>query len=184
MSITDVLSRRPRTLPPTLPLSRVHDFARGTILVDAPLFLASHWRNGRSFPCLSTILASCPYCAGCEQRHHAYIACVLNNGGTHTMKVVLELPAKCCPPDELLYGKHFVATRRGKRCPVNVEISDRQNDEPAPPPKADPRDTLRTIAKVYALPDPAAYDTEKEWLAAVQVRASDPDNSPATSTHV
>ena len=100
------------------------------------------------------------------------------------MKVVLELPAKCCPPDELLYGKHFVATRRGKRCPVNFEISDRQNSEAAPPLKADPRDTLRTIAKVYAMPDPAAYDTEKEWLAAVHVRVSDPDYSPGRSTHV
>jgi hypothetical protein len=100
------------------------------------------------------------------------------------MYVVLELPASCCPPDELLYGKHFTASRRGKRCPVNVEISDRQNSEPAPPPRRDQRETLRTIAKVYALPDPAAYDTEKEWLQAVQIRADDPDYSPGKSTHV
>jgi hypothetical protein len=184
MSITDVLSRRPRTLPPTLPLSRVRDYARGTILVDAPLFLASHWRNGRSFPCLEKILPSCPYCSGCEQRHHAYVACVLNSGGTHTSIVILELSARCFPLEEHLYGKHFTASRRGKRSPVDVEISDRQSDEPAPPPRREQRETLRTIAKVYALPDPVAYDTEKEWLAAVKIRVLDPDYSPGKSTHV
>ena len=181
MNVTDALSRRPRTLPPTFPLCRVHDFARGTILVDAPLFLASHWRLGRSFPCLKSILPSCPYCAGCEQRHHAYIACVLNNGAAHTMNVVLELPAKCCPPDTSLYGKHFTATRRGKRSPVIIELSDRRDDEPAPPPRRDQCETVRTIAKVYALPDPAAYDTEMEWLLAIEARAADPDYSPGKS---
>jgi hypothetical protein len=73
----------------------------------------------------------------------------------------------------------FAATRRSKRAPVMIEIEAPRADAAAPPPRLDHRETLRTIAKVYALPDPAAYETEQKWLFAIQDRVNDPNYSPA-----
>jgi hypothetical protein len=177
--ITDALSRRPRLLPPTLPLHRIRQSARGIFLTTAPLYLASHWRNGHSFPCLATILPTCPWCAGCEPRHHAYFPCLLKWDISNAHRVVLELPARTIPEISDFYGKVFTATRRSTRAPVTVTFDNAPPNAAAPPPHVDHRETLRTIAKVYALPDPAAYATELEWLVAIEARANDPDYTPA-----
>lgn len=180
--ITDVLSRPPSLLPPTLPLHRIRQSARGLFLTTGPLYLASHWRAGHSFPCLATILTTCPWCTGCEPRHHAYFPCLLKWDVTNAHRVVLELPARTAPEISDLYGKLFTASRRSARAPVSIEFNNAPPNAAAPPPRLDHRETLRTIAKVYALPDPAAYQTEKEWLVAVDARANDPDYTPAKNT--
>lgn len=180
MPISDALAKRPRILAPTLPLSRIQNAARGLFLSNAPLYLASHWRTSRSFPCLATILTTCPWCAGCESRHHAYFPCLLKWDTTGSHRVILELPARAMPEIDDLYGKVFIATRRTPKAPVTIELDDAAAAAATPPPRVDHRETLRTIAKVYALPDPAAYATEQEWIIAVHTRANDPDYTPKT----
>lgn len=177
--ITDVLSRRPSVLPQTLPLQRIRESARGLFLTTGPLYLASHWRAGHSFPCLATLLTTCPWCKSCEPRHHAYFTCLLKWDITYAHRVVLELPARAVPEITELYGKIFTATRRSARAPIILEIENAPATAAAPPPQVDHRETLRTIAKVYALPDPSAYSTEKDWLIAVDARVNDPDYTPA-----
>ena len=177
--ITDDLSRRPSVLPPTLPLHRIRQSARGLFLTTAPLYLASHWRDGHSFPCLAKLLTHCPWCAGCEARHHAYFPCLLRCDIQKAHRVVLELPARTVPEIPDLYGKTFTLTRRSTRAPVTIEFDNAPPTAADPPPRLDHRETLRTIAKVYALPDPAAYPTEKQWLVAVDARVTDPHYTPA-----
>jgi hypothetical protein len=178
MTVTDALARRPQVLPPTLPLARVKQHAHGTFLAATPLYLASHWRLGRSFPCLAPLLSHCPWCAGSERRDHAYIPVLLTHVPDRRPRVLLELPPYLFTENAELYGRHFTASRRCARAPVHLEISDRGQEEPSPPPSI-PRDqVLRTLAKVYALPDPALYSTEAEWTLALQIRITSPDYTP------
>jgi hypothetical protein len=178
MPVTDALSRRPRVLPPTLPLVRVASMARGLFLADSPLYLPSHWRLGRSFPCVAALLQHCPWCAGAERREHAYIPVLLAHTGYKPTRDLLEVPPHVFTENAGLYGKCFTASRRSKRAPLLVSIEPRPDDKPPPPPPIDAHQVLRTLAKVYALPDPAAYDTEHEWLLALQIRTDSPDYSP------
>jgi hypothetical protein len=178
MPVSDALSRRPRVLPPTLPLVRVVSFARGLFLADSPLYLASHWRLGRSFPCVAPLLQHCPWCAGAEKREHAYIPVLLAHVGYKPTRDLLELPPHVFTENTRLYGMYFNASRRSKRAPVLMTIEPRQDNIPTPPIAIDNAQVLRTLAKVYALPDPAAYETEHEWLLALQIRTDSPDYSP------
>ena len=179
MTITDVLSRRPPIAPPTLQLYRIRNSARGLFLSTGPLYLASHWKGGHSFPCLATILTTCPWCVACDARNHAYFPCLLKSDSTGPHRLVLELPAKTIPQMTDLYGKTFTASRRAPRAPVTIEFDNAPPNAPNPPPRVDHRETLRTIAKVYSLPDPAAYANEKDWLVAIHARVNDPDYTPA-----
>jgi len=59
-----------------------------------------------------------------------------------------------------------------------MTIEPRPPNVSAPPPPIGSDQVLRTLAKVYALPDPAAYETENEWLLALEIRTRSPDYSP------
>jgi hypothetical protein len=181
MNVTDVLASRPKILPATLRLCRVNSFARGAFLTRTPLYFASHWRLGRSFPCVKTILPNCPWCAGCERRDHAYIAAVVSSGSTAWSRVILELPAHSIPERNSLYNKPFTAERRSKRSQIIVNVADDLAGDVSHPTAIPAAEILRTIAKVYSLPDPLAYPTETEWLKALQIRIEDPNYSPAKS---
>jgi len=178
MSLIDRLTQRPGTTPPTLPLIRVRNVARGTILSSKPLFLPSHWRSSRSFPCTAELLGSCPWCVATPRREHAYIAATLLQATTRPRTIVLELPPHTLPTPAQLYGVCYLATRRSHRAPIVVELSTRPDNAPAPPPAIATDEILRTLRKVYHLPDPAAYRTEDLWLLDLKARVEHPDYTP------
>lgn len=181
MNLSQRLSCVPDILPPTLPLGRVKDIAFGIFLCERPLFLGSHWRQSRSYPCTTTLLEECRWCASSARRDHAYIAVALTSSVAPSRKTVLELPAATFVTTSFLYGQRFILRRSGKRQPVTIEISSRPDEAPAPPPLRDDMCIIRTLMKVYGLPDPKSYATEHEWLLEVQVRVNHPEYSPSKS---
>jgi hypothetical protein len=179
MQFMDALSRRPHVLPPTLPLVRVRDSARGVFLANAPIFFGTHWRIGRSFPCMLPLLGACPWCTSSERRDHAYIPVMLGHPGSRPTRDLLELPPSAFCENPNVYGKWFIAQRRSKKAPISIEVEDRKPEQSAPPPAIAADHSLRTLAKVFSLPDPLNFQTEAEWLLAVRLRIEHPDYSPA-----
>jgi len=181
MDLYERLAIRPAICPPTWPLARIKDLAMGSFLCDSPLYLGSHWRLGRSFPCTTTLLEECRWCGSSERRDHAYIGVSLNCGSSPSRRVIIELSAATFIDINFQYGQRFVAKRKHKRGNVEIEISERPLDAKAPAAKIEQFSMVRTLMKVYGLPDPYCYDNERNWILDVQTRVNHPEYTPAKS---
>ena len=186
MSVIDTLSTRPSARPPALHVVRCHDQLVFISLSNAPLFLASHWRNGRSFPCSADLIGECRFCSPCPRRVHAYLAGMIASGnGQSWFKGAVELS-----PEPLLrlmdesgvadlLGHCLALDRQHKR--GSVQVSFRKEQRRPNLSAIGHMEILRTLTRLYALPEPDDYLTEEAWLLAVRIRVMAPDYTPARS---
>lgn len=173
------LAIEPITAPATLWIHRVSSLARGIFLNHRPLYWSSHWHHERTFPCTMAMLQCCHLCDAHPKRTHAYLAARLLKINSPAETGIIELPVSEFGEDTDLYGKRFEATRRSKRSPVQVTITERPAESSAPPAEIDRIVTVRALCRLYSLPDPWMYEGEEEWLTKVRIRVSSPDYSPA-----
>jgi len=127
------------------------------------------------------LLDECRWCVSSARRDHAYIGVLLRCGSSPSRKVIVELSAATFIDVSFQYGQVFIARRKHKRGNVEIEISERPENSPTPMTKIDHFSILRTLMKVYGLPDPYAYNNERDWLLDVQTRVIHPEYTPAKS---
>jgi hypothetical protein len=179
------LEPEPQCVPRTLRLIRVYDVVRGIITSHEPLYLASHWRIGRSYPCIKHVVGVCPWCKGLPRREHAYIGVTTSTKAGQLFRAIMELP-----PDALaaamrdvetgdLYALGFDASRRHAKAPLKIDLHDGPDRVAAVGVTTTSTDILRTLAKVYGLPDPWTFTTEEDWKHQVYLRTNDPEYSPS-----
>jgi hypothetical protein len=179
------LSAPPETLPNILRLVRVYSHLQGIFCSAETLYLGSHWRNGRSFPCLRHILHHCPWCKGLPRRDHAYLGVLVALPNQQPYRAVIELPpatlAAAMPIGEAdgPFGLRFSADRGGKRSPLRLTISSENRLTPTEIRPTTTFDVLRCLSRVYALPDPLESTARATWQLQVQIRVDDPNYSPA-----
>jgi hypothetical protein len=181
MSVESLLAPPPLA-PPTLRLLRCPDRMPLWVLSETPLYMASHWRNGRSYPCTATLFNYCLWCRSHERREPAYIGVLI---GTEVSKRILEVPPrplleiiKALPEGRTLLGATITPRRHSRYSPImlDCELSSATNFKG---PRITPADILRTLAKVYGLPDPLGVDPEA-WTKAVMERVTADGYNPST----
>jgi hypothetical protein len=183
--LEDLLHKRPPIVHRTYRLLRVHESLRGLIISHAPVYLCSHWRKGRTYPCVRTLLGDCPWCAATPQRQHAYIGIVAYTPARAPTRCILELSpaslqaamtrANVFDP----YARPFDAQRTYKKSPVELRLLEPLKPEEPVKTPIDTNEIVRTLAKVYALPDPSDHGSEEAWLLAVRLRVNSLDYTPA-----
>jgi hypothetical protein len=179
------LSTPPTLLPPTLPLIRVRDHLNAVALAPKLDYLPSHWYNSRSFPCTMPLIQTCPWCDKTPKRLHAYLPILLKPPTADAYQAILELPATAATAayndhqEPILYH-YCTITRRHKKATPQITFGD-QIKTTLMPPMVQPLQTLRTLCKIYALPDPLNYSSHAEWSLAVKLRISQPTYSPSRS---
>jgi hypothetical protein len=158
---------------------------RFQILSEVPSYLDSHWRKSRTYPCTLQLVGACPWCDTAEKRQHAYLAGRRIEQNDQKSLCVLELPpsslhaAMDTEAHSDLHGVGLIAMRPRKHATPEIKL---YWPKPSERERAGPiasTEILRTLAKVYALPDPDDMDTEA-WAWAVKARTSSPDYSPST----
>jgi len=186
MNVESVLAARPQLRRPALRVVRCRDNLRLVSLSHSPLFMASHWRGGRSFPCSRDLIGECRLCASSTRRHHAYIAGTINSGnGEHWFRAALETPPEPLlraideskSPD--LLGRCLQLNRPHKRGSIQVIIKD--EEKPRALAATEPSELIRTLMRLYALPEREDFQTEEAWLLAVRMRVMDKEYTPARS---
>jgi hypothetical protein len=179
------LSERPAVVPTTLRLVRCYDRLAGVVASHEPIYFGSHWRLGRSWPCTKKLLGHCNWCKGNTVRTYSYLGVLVVHNTNQYYKAVLELP-----PDRLAeamkiaelddpYWHEFEAIRRAKRQPIRLTLSKLCITTQTQSPPVLPWDMLRTLSRIYGLPDPHEAAARDTWLAQVDLRTSDPEYSPA-----
>ena len=181
MSLLD-LSKRPALAKRTHRLVRLNADELVVLLCHSPAYFPSHWRSGHTFPCMAPILSTCPWCKACQSRDHAYVAGVQHRVQGWTEPVVIEMPPQSLH-DAMeradatdLHSYIMRATRRYSRAPLHVDLKEpeKRHDK-----TIDHDAILRTLCKVYALPDPDAFPTTGEWKLACELRTNHADYTPA-----
>jgi len=179
------LTVRPYTRRPTLRLIRIGDLIRFQILSTCPSYLDSHWRRARTYPCTMKLVGSCPWCDTSEKRQHAYLAGRRLGQNSDSFQCILELPpsalhvAMDAEQANDLHGWRLTADRPRKHATPQVKLYPPQPTERERTHAIPATEIVRTLAKIYALPDPDDLDTAA-WSWAVKARTSSPDYSPST----
>jgi hypothetical protein len=179
------LDQPPRTMQSPLRLVRVYDRLAGVFVSREPLYLGSHWRQGRSFPCVRKLLRECPWCRSTARREHAYLGVLVKTAPGHYYRAVIEIPpatvaqALADSDQEDLWGLAFQASRRHKKAPLSLVVSDERCPGIENQAQTTSFDILRTLARVYGLPDPLEASAKESWLLQVQLRITHADYSPA-----
>lgn len=185
--LLDRLTQRPTLQKPTYRLIRLRDQDRGYVLTSRPLFLPSHWINGRSFPCTKPICDACPWCKGQARREHAYLGLLRLNATSQAYPTILELPPSALYHAEIdygtddLFGAYLCSSRPARRAKPRIELRDLKTEGDLTTKAIDHAAIIRTLAKVYGLPSPDDHRTDEEWSLAVALRTNDPHYSPARS---
>jgi hypothetical protein len=175
----------PRILPSTLRLIRVRERLLSIVLSAKPVYIGSHWKNGRNVPCTRSLLNECPWCVSTPLRHHAYLGVRVTPPAATRFDAVVELSPQALleatqvAATQNLHGLTLVCSRRHKKAPIDIHLDVDQHAALAILRIISTDDVLRTIAKVYGLPDPASYDGDQAWLLALRSRVFDPTYSPS-----
>lgn len=179
------LNERPRSVSTTLRLVRVYSKLAGIFASEAPLYIGSHWRNGRSWPCVKKLLGHCPWCKGTPRREHAYLGVIITAAPDQKYRAVIELPPDTVHTALTISGaaepfRHgFTAERPRPKAPLRLKVDSDLVPGWETLRPTDAFEMLRTIARVYALPDPAEATARETWLLNLRLRIEDPEYSPA-----
>ena len=193
--MTDIdLTVKPAVRVPTYRLVRLHSQDRMLILTPHPAFLASHWRHARSFPCCQKLVGSCPWCDQCDRREHAYLGVLVPPTTMPPYRAILEAPpgplfaAMNAQNLNIVFGSTLISRRTAAKATpeINLLPFTGKDAEERVLTRLDSKfhpisqqDILRTLCKIYALPDPLEFKTTGEWKLAVKLRISSPDFTPA-----
>ena len=185
--LEDRLHVAPREVPSTLRLIRCRETIAGIVLSTHPVYLRSHWRNGRSYPCTKTLIDECPWCASTPARPHAYLGLLVTTKTTDPFKAIIELTPQSLR-DGLAeagitdpYAYVLLATRRHKKAPLEIHLEAPPDHTTGALKYVGADSMLRCLARVYGLPDPEEYDGEQSYAMALRARVFDAQYSPARS---
>jgi len=179
------LTIRPAAKAATYRIIRLHDRDRMLILSCVPAYLPSHWRRARSFPCCQPLVGSCPWCDSSERRDHAYLGVLVTTPTQPPFRAIVE-----APPSSLraameaenvvsLFGLTLDSRRSQKKATPQITLIPAPEGLRCKSQPIEQDDILRTLCKVYALPDPADFTTTAEWQLATRLRISSAEYSPA-----
>jgi hypothetical protein len=179
------LRTRPALSRPTLRLLRPMDGSRIHVLSTQPCFARSHWRRCRSFPCTKSWIEECPFCDHASSREHAYL---IGHPWTHNKQpslYVIDLPAAAFLKAleqhtyDTIAGTQLEIRRPAKHATPQILIYRSTDVDEKSAPLPEQTEVLRTLCKVYSLPDPESYATRQAWNLAIKLRISDPEYSPS-----
>ena len=187
--LSSVFYVRPPRREPCLQLVRIHDRAVFLLISDRFLWLPSHWEQGRSWPCTERLCGTCPRCLqSSPRRNYAYAGAL--HGYLHTEQrdlVILELSEHVAEQilekkdqaagesfTEYVRGSAWTVTKPNRYAKAKIERL-----QPTVPSITVPEESIiRTLCRIYSMPERENFSSMGEWQEAVQRRILDPAYSP------
>jgi hypothetical protein len=183
--MSDALTRAPHLPSRPLRLIRCGDTLKVHVLCTRAIYLPSHWRKRRSYPCVRSLQLSCPWCVSHEVRHHAYLAVARRSQQDEWEQVILELPPQPLQealdqlPHNTLEYLGLTGQRHTKHSQPDLHFITLSQESRCVLPLVPEQRIITTLCAVYGLPRPDAFADERTWLTAVQQRVQADGYTPA-----